>query len=191
MKVLDCAADRSLVGHLRAQTRADHEAVDAEFSGFDLSTRDGYIHFLMAHARVLPVVEQSLSPGSLIPQWQGRTTALLADIRALNGVAPENVSVDLPKTEAGRWGALYVLEGSRLGGAVLAKRIPRGMPSAYLSARHPPGAWTRILQTLDGIDSGTEFRTDAVLGAKTVFRAFLTAAAAQQRSPRSMATHSQ
>lgn len=165
---------------LRLQTRADHEAVDTEFSRFALDAPTGYRDFLMAHARVLPLAERLIRPGDLIGNWEGRTPALLADIAGLHGSIPEDIDLDLPRGEAARWGALYVMEGSRLGGSVLAKRVPDGMPCAYLRARHPSGVWSRILSSLDQADEGEQWREQAVLGAKAVFGAFLTAAKASQ-----------
>ena len=169
----------SFVAQLRMETRADHDAVDAAFSRFDLGTLEGYRNFLVAHARVLPAAERLIRPDALISAWRGRSAPLLADIAALDAVAPEQFSLELPGGEAGRWGALYVMEGSRLGGTVLAKRVADGLPCAYLSARHPPGAWSRILQALDQADGGLEWRRQAVEGAKAMFGAFLAASRAQ------------
>ena len=49
---------------LRAATAADHETVDNAFSTFDLSTADGYVRFLRAHARALPAIEDA--PGRYV-----------------------------------------------------------------------------------------------------------------------------
>jgi heme oxygenase len=175
-------SDASAVTQLRAATRADHDAVDAEFGGFALTTRDGYRAFLSAHARILPLAERLIRPGELVADWHGRTAALLADLAALDGAVPDELDFALPagpqgESEAARWGALYVLEGSRLGGAVLAKQVSEGLPAAYLGARHPQGAWRALLERLDAADEGPDWRDQAVAGAKALFGAYRAAAA--------------
>ena len=164
----------SAVTHLRSVTRVDHEKVDAAFGGFAIGTRDGYRDFLIAHARILPLAERLIDPGALIAGWQGRTEALLDDLQALGGAVPPEIDFALPEGEAARWGALYVIEGSRLGGAVLARMVPEGLPAAYLGARHGSGGGRDLLARLDAQigDRGAE----AEAGAKAMFGAYLDAA---------------
>ena len=170
------ASDQSAVTHLRAATRADHAAVDGAFGRFAIGTREGYRDFLQAHARILPLAERLIQPGALIQNWSGRTAALLEDLKSMGGDAPAELDFALPDGDAARWGALYVIEGSRLGGAVLAKMVPEDLPVAYLSARHPQGAWRALLERLDEADSGVAWRQAAEHGAKRMFNAYLTAA---------------
>ena len=155
------SSDQSAVTHLRAATRIDHEAVDGAFGHFALSTPDGYRDFLTAHARILPLAERLIQPGALLENWSGRTEALLEDLHALGGEAPAELDFALPGGEAARWGALYVIEGSRLGGTVMAKMVPADLPAAYLGARHPPGAWRGLLERLDHADGGPEWQQEA------------------------------
>lgn len=167
-----------LTARLRAETRSDHDRVDAAFSRFDLTRRDGYARFLVAQARVLPAVEALLDPGGLMPGWRGRTAALRQDLRDLAIAPPASITPLIPDGHAARWGALYVLEGSRLGGAVLARRVPDGLPAAFLGAAHRPGAWRDLLARLDALElSGPEL-VQAVAGAKAVFAAFARSAEA-------------
>ncbi|MDQ4421394.1 biliverdin-producing heme oxygenase [Sphingobium sp. DEHP117] len=167
--------DVSALQTLRIATRADHEAVDAAFSRFSLATRAGYGDFLTAHARILPVTERLIAPHGLINDWRGRAEALLEDLKELGLDAPQDMDLVLPDGEAARWGALYVLEGSRLGGAVLARRIAPGLPVAFLSAVHRQGGWAALLARLNAADTGSAWRAQAILGAKALFRAYLTA----------------
>jgi heme oxygenase len=162
---------------LRSATRGDHEAVDAAFGDFAIDTAAGYRDFLTAHARILPLAERLIQPGALIENWQGRSAALLADLAALGGDTPDDLAFALPEGEAARWGALYVMEGSRLGGAVLARHVGEGLPAAYLGARHPQGGWRALLERLDQADTGAEWRDEAVRGAKALFAAYRAAAA--------------
>ncbi|MDO7843522.1 biliverdin-producing heme oxygenase [Sphingomonas sp. CA1-15] len=146
--------------------------MDAAFAGYDLATPDGYRGFLLAHARVLPGVEAALAPTALIAGWVGRTDALLADLDALAAPVPPVSPVVLPSGEGARWGAFYVLEGSRLGGAFLARQVAAGFPKAYLEAVHAPGRWQHILAALDRAAGGPDWIADAVAGAKAVFAAY-------------------
>ncbi|MCW1431460.1 biliverdin-producing heme oxygenase [Novosphingobium sp. JCM 18896] len=164
----------SAVAHLRAATRVDHEQVDAAYGRFALDTRDGYRDFLTAHARILPLAERLIDPGALVEGWHGRTQALHDDLAALGGEAPPELDFALPPGAAARWGALYVIEGSRLGGAVLARSVPEGLPAAYLGARHGSGGWRDLLARLETA-IGDEY-AKAEAGAKAMFGAYLEAA---------------
>lgn len=168
---------------LRAETRPDHDRVDAAFGGFGLSDREGYTRFLLAQARVLPDLEAMLRPAELVPGWRGRSGALLADLASLGQEAPPSIAVPIPGGAAGRWGALYVLEGSRLGGAVLVKRVPPGVPTAFLASTHPQGAWRDLLARLDAASDGPAWELDAIRGAQATFAAFEQAARLTARFP--------
>ena len=171
----DTAPDAtSAVAHLRAATRIDHEQVDAAFGRFALGTREGYRDFLTAHARILPLAERLIDPGALVEGWHGRTDALHQDLAALGGEVPPELDFALPGGEAARWGALYVIEGSRLGGAVLARSVPEGLPAAYLGARHGPGGWHDLLARAEAAIG--DDRAAAERGAKAMFSAYLEAA---------------
>lgn len=162
---------------LRARTRADHEAVDAAFGGFGLDTPAGYGAFLTAHARILAVAERVLDPGALLPGWEGRTQALQSDLASLAIAWPAEIDLVLPAGEAARWGAIYVLEGSRLGGLYLSRAVPEPLPKAYLSAKHVSGGWKQFLDRLDQSDTGPAWRAEALAGARALFAAYISAAA--------------
>lgn len=164
--------------YLRAATRADHQVVDEAFGAFDLSSLAGYARFLRAQARVLPLAERLLRPDALIAGWHGRTGALLGDLCDLGLDRPTPCPLAVPRGEAARWGALYVLEGSRMGGAVLARSVPDGLPARFLNARHGPGDWARLIDALDAADTGMAWRAQAVDGARALFGAFCNAARA-------------
>ena len=157
---------------LRSATRPDHAQVDAAFGHHDLATRAGYTAFLTAHARVLPAIETRLRPAELTPGWQGRAGALAEDLATLGTALPAPSPIAIPPGEAARWGALYVLEGSRLGGAVLAKSVPPDLPSAFLAATHAPGQWRALLARLDALDID---RDETLAGARATFAAFASA----------------
>ncbi len=169
-------APASLHFYLRQETRADHAAVDTAFAAFDLASPGDYGRFLTAHARVLPRAEALTNPGALLPDWRGRQEALRQDLEVLGLPEPEPLPFELPAGIAPRWGAVYVLEGSRLGGAVLARTVRQGLPLAYLSAGHSGGSWQRLMAALEAAGQGNDWRRQAATGASTLFQAYLAAA---------------
>jgi heme oxygenase len=172
----------SFHGKLRERTREDHVRVDAAFSRFNLDDPLQYPHFLCAHARILPSMELALDPTRLLTGWCGRTDALLLDLHSLGHEAPSPVHFPVPRNAASRWGALYVIEGSRLGGKVLSSRLPPGTPKAYLCSEHPQGSWRFLLQMLDDLamEGGSDWQADAIQAAKAAFDMFTLAADAQR-----------
>jgi heme oxygenase len=161
---------------LRDRTRGDHERVDAAFADFDLTSRDGYAAFLRAHASVLPGLERELAPARLLMDWTGRTAALHADLAALDEPIPSIEPANLPDGDAARWGALYVVGGSRLGGAMLAQSVGDEFPAAYLRSTHSAGSWRRLLATMEQALKNPRDLDEAVASAKGVFVAYRHAA---------------
>src|ERR1700712_3441546 len=105
---------------LRHATATDHEIVDAAFGRFDLASPASYAEFLTAHARVLGPLESAVA--GLWPLWQPRFPFLTADLHDLKHEIPAGNAVP-SFSDAEKWGVLYVLEGSRLGGGILAGRV--------------------------------------------------------------------
>ena len=69
-------------------------------------------------------------------------------------------------------GILYVVEGSRLGGRFLARRVPAAFPKSYLDAHQPSGNWAKLLASIDQIlyDEGrTATAIDAALETFVLF----------------------
>jgi heme oxygenase len=168
---------------LREATMACHERVDAAYGGFALSSPGAYRSFLIAHARALVPLERAVSRHTLWHEWQPRRALLLADLAALGAVPPSQPDIEIADAAAG-WGTLYVLEGSRLGGGILAKRVASGLPAAYLSARHAVGGWDRFTEALeqageqagDQAGEGAAWRSRAIAGARAAFARFEQAA---------------
>jgi heme oxygenase len=71
-----------------------------------------------------------------------------------------------------------VLEGSRLGGAMIARGLAADMPRAYLGQVHAPGHWRAFLGALDerAGTNGAMWRADAVAAAQRAFETFALAA---------------
>lgn len=169
---------------LRQATAADHERVDARFSGFDLGERAAYGRFLSAHAAAVAALEPALTAAGFadaLPDWPARQrlAALQADLAALALPLPQALPCP-PLDDAGSlWGAGYVLEGSRLGGAVLARRVAGDLPHSYLGGAQPAGAWPRFLQALDLALQTPDAKAAAIRAAKAAFTLFETAARQQ------------
>lgn len=164
---------------LREATMEEHHRVDALFAGFCLSDEASYADFLTAHARAL---------GSLEAAAQGdspRMALLEADLAALGRPVPAPLPMCAQGGEAFRWGLRYALEGSRLGGAMLARQVGPGLPLAYLSATHEKGGWLAFQARLDAAadDGEAAWVDEAVRGAQAAFDMFATAGAAAEATP--------
>jgi heme oxygenase len=78
------------------------------------------------------------------------------------------------------WGAQYVLEGSRLGGRMLAGRVGAGLPRRYLAERTGPGGWLRFQDELraEALAGGAGWLERAIAAARAAFIRFADAAEA-------------
>lgn len=158
---------------LRHATAADHERVDDLFAHFRLDDAASYGAFLRAHARALAPLEALADPDA------PRLSLLAGDLAALGLAfpAPSSLPIAAPG-EAFRWGVRYALEGSRLGGAYLARKVAPGLPHAYLSAVHGKGGWAAFQAALDEAarDGGDDWIDEATAGARHAFALFASAA---------------
>ena len=170
---------------LREETAADHAAVDAIYSRFDLGDPRGYRAFLEAQYACFAPIEQALAvagAGDLLADWPARRRArlLAADLADLGAgsLVPGPSSARLAGPAAAL-GAIYVLEGSRFGGALLARRLWTGAPARFLGGGTDPTAWRALLAVMDRHLSSDAALAAAVDAARAVFAAF--AAAGQLR----------
>ncbi len=164
---------------LRAGTAEYHDVVDHLFGRFDMTDRVQYTAFLAGHARALPAAEQALEAAGIariFPDWpeRRRSHLLRADMTTLDLVMPPPVALAAFASDDEVWGAAYVIEGSKLGGAMLAKRVPEHFPSAYLSYQGPKGAMKAFMDRLDA--AAPVDRERAIAAARSVFAAFRAAA---------------
>lgn len=166
---------------LREGTREDHERVDAAFAAFDLANRRHYAAFLHAHAEVLLPLEAALDAGGaerITPDWAERKRAprIREDLAFLRDMtmqappaAPPEWRLDTPQAVAG---ALYVLEGSRLGGKFLARQLPVDFPRAYLASDQAAEKWRNLLDRIDMILYEPAPLQSALAAARHAFAAF-------------------
>lgn len=178
----------SLRVFLRTRTRDAHEAVDAAFAALDLTERRQYALFLTCSARALSGIETALdvSPAtlSLVADWPARRRmpALADDLAELGLPLPPSLPAPAFDDPASCLGALYVLEGSRLGASFLARRVAES-PDAELRAatrylNHGSGSslWPRFLAVLSGDGAQSLDRRAILDGAHRAFRCFQDAA---------------
>lgn len=162
---------------LRAATAAEHERVDALFSTFDLTRGDGYARFLLAQAAAFLPAEAALDRAGvakLVEDWprRRRSDLLKADLADLAAPLPELFPAPDFNDSASVMGAMYVLEGSRLGGAVLKRELSMAMPRRFLDAHQEPGSWRKLLEIIESVLYGPEQIVAAVGAAKTLFEMF-------------------
>lgn len=162
---------------LRAATRADHERVDALYSRFDLTRAADYRLFLAAQAAAHIPVEEALDragAGAVLPDWEQRRRAELLR-RDLDETGAE-AALAMPAPNFSGFpallGGLYVIEGSRLGGALLKRGLPAGTPARFLDAPADPGAWRRLIATIDTSIGAPDEIAAATSAAQAVFRLF-------------------
>lgn len=167
---------------LRSATAEAHARVDATFGAFDLTSRDGYRAFLLAQAAAFIPVEAALDAAGaaqVIADWPSRRrAALLREDLAVLGVQPSPLSEPVFATAAQICGATYVLEGSRMGAAMLVRSVPADLPTRFLAAPQPPGAWRALLERLDEQLAEPAAYGQALAAAQAVFDLFERAAEA-------------
>jgi heme oxygenase len=175
---------------LRAGTAEAHDRVDAAFAAFDLTDRDSYTAFLRAHADVVFPLEAALPGERILPDWEDRKRGALlredltflrhpAESRDLMPQATQPIAQDPGfRRDDGEWnefaiaGALYVLEGSRLGGRFLVRQVPQGFPRAYLDADQATEKWRNLLDRLETILYQPAALQSALTAAHQVFATF-------------------
>lgn len=176
-------------GFLRRETERWHIAVEQAFAGFDLQTRVGLGAFLCAQAAAVLPIERELDRAgveNVVPDWPSRrrSTALRADLDHLGFDVPSTDPVPPIETRGRMLGAMYVLEGSRLGGSVLARVVSGSADAAVREATsflaHEPGSrlWTQFRLRLNEADVD---RGELLAGAEQTFAIFLQAAQAQSK----------
>lgn len=166
-----------LRAELKTATQADHEKLDRVVSRWDLSHRDSYAEFLLMHSALLPPLEQWLERSrveTFLPDWpvRQRRGALQSDLAALSAPPLAPARIELRPSLPSVAGVLYVLEGSRLGGKLLVRRVVsagEAMPVAFLGHRTGGQLWQIFLNWLDSQSFCSASRREAVSSARSVF----------------------
>jgi heme oxygenase (biliverdin-IX-beta and delta-forming) len=169
--------------YLRAETRALHALAERHMGVSAAVDHDVYIQYLLFN-RVCGPIEHGLVQAGvhrILPDWdqRERASALAEDLADL-GVPPAAVQECPVGADAGTiLGWSYVLEGSRLGAAVILRIVeaseePR-MRCATRFLRHGEGQglWTSYKAALAGIDDDAGAIVRAGVAAKAAFGCFL------------------
>jgi heme oxygenase len=128
-----------LSDHLKVYTQSAHQQLEKKLvmKMKQVNTPAGYIKLLGLFYTYYHALEKNLQPYLNIPDASERrkADAILADIKALGGELPgisHNVPQPMVNNYAQALGAAYVLEGSTLGGIIIAKMISKqlGIPAA-------------------------------------------------------------
>ena len=171
---------------LRNATSADHARLDALFGRCDLQSLAGYRGFLEAHAMALLPLETALARSGverLFPDWssRSRSRALSADMACLGiriRVYPKLPQLDCEDI----LGAMYVLEGSRLGARFLLARVQKSPDpvvagtTAYLSHGAGEQPWRSFLGLLEQHATKLDDPAKAIAAARWTFGLFELAA---------------
>ncbi|GLR47507.1 biliverdin-producing heme oxygenase [Sphingomonas astaxanthinifaciens] len=161
---------------LREATAESHDRVDRLFAPLNLGHAGDYGRFLAAQATVLLPLEQWLDEQGatdLLDYWPERRRAdlLRDDLANLGQQIPQAEDINLPATPAAMLGAAYVLEGSRLGGALLARQVGADLPRRFLAGERA-ASWRGFVGQLDRRLQDPADLDAAIEGARTVFEAF-------------------
>lgn len=171
---------------LRAATAELHARVDARLSGAFERDRAAYGMFLTSLAEGLLPLEDALEAAgvdALLADWPQRRRG--PDLR--DDLADLGLAVPGPRRsgrfdgEARLLGALYVLEGSRLGSRLLLRRaLANDDPvvrraTRYLARGEARDLWPAFLARLEASPAVAAAPADAVAGARDAFASFLPA----------------
>ncbi len=180
-----------LSARLRSETRAEHLAVEHRTSWPDsIRTLDDYrrcLRGLLAIWAPLEKASPARSAWSTFPiacSLQERVPLLERDLRMLGDELPlsDTPVFRLPQSEPEWIGALYVLEGSALGGRVIRADLVARLGSEIADATHfysGPSAgshplWRDVLLAIDAYGSAHPDQQNAVVeGARQTFMTFL------------------
>jgi heme oxygenase len=178
----------SLRFRLRDATAKDHGRLDAVFAPFDLRKPEDYRRFLEINAAALVPLEKALAASGVsqvIPDWpqRSRVEALQSDVARLGGaIEPSPAIATLDRDEI--FGALYVLEGSRLGARVLlpivlgSDDLRVATTNAYLSHGLDRPLWQSFVAMLERHGETIEDDSGVIGGASLAFDIFARAARA-------------
>ena len=166
---------------LKAATDDIHRELDERLSTLELAAENDYRRFLDFHARTVPAVEASLASGGLGDMVEGwcasrRSDAIAGDLAALGEPMPKPVEPPVLTGVGELLGAAYVLEGSRLGGRVLERRLGPGLPNAFLKGDGSLGPWPALIAVMDRLLYSDSLLGEAKSAARRCFTLFLTVA---------------
>ncbi len=149
-----------------------------------LSVHD-YVQVLRRHHAVLAGWEQREAAwlhasGDAHWRYQPRSPLLEQDLAALRAMPPAPTPAPPAHAAGSRWGMLYVVEGARLGGRVIARQLRQTLADVapaltYFELGHAdPACWRRFQQRLEQALPTPALQQAAVDGARAMFAHFHT-----------------
>ena len=168
----------SLRAALRTSTAAEHRAIDALLSHLDLADAADYRHFLRIQLAALTHLSTACGPGDR-GDLESLIDCLRADLGETGAALLPADDAEAARTPFDEAGVAYVVRGSRLGAAVLVKRVAPGLSIRYLSHR-PCVSWPTFLAQLAALDALAEPADieDSIAAARAAFAVFGRAAQA-------------
>ena len=176
------------IRRLREETEADHQVVEASLSLMaDELRREDYLSALERMCGIVSAWEllvETKAPPELLPLVQTRARRMLleADIHAHQGHIPTAMA-PLPQlaSRSEFLGALYVMEGSRLGGQFIARHVEivlgleNGLGTSYFRGfgEKTGSYWKELLGVMEA-DIPEREADSTIAAAKGMFRAFNT-----------------
>ena len=174
---------------LRAETAQSHQSLEKIVVRQirEIQTTRDYINllgFFYSYFESLEVLINEYISLSHLPDLYGRRKAGLIslDLISLGALVPQRLESDfLPeiKNQYQAFGALYVIEGSSLGGVHIAKMIHKKLPEAANSFLFFTGygertseMWTRFKNVLDSISGNHAEINNIISGARETFVKF-------------------
>lgn len=149
---------------LAAETASLHAAIDERAAAFAPSAPERLCEYL---ARGIVPIEAALDRADavrLLPEWPSRRRGHLLP-------RPADVAAVSYSTDAEIWGGLYVLEGSRLGAAVLRRSHAALAIHPFFAAEEP--FWATFCAHLSAADATLADRDGMIEGANKSYGAFL------------------
>jgi heme oxygenase len=167
---------------IRNRTRHLHDALDSRLVLSKLTTRMGYIDYLLVNWACVPIelALERAGIGSVLLDWarRRRHIALVTDLKALGVGAPSNAALMIDSDIGSLLGWSYVLEGSRLGARIILQTVMTSpedeirRTTAFL--RHGVGEqlWEIFKAELGKIDGDPEAIAKACACANAAFQLF-------------------
>ncbi|MEM0908577.1 MAG: biliverdin-producing heme oxygenase [Pseudomonadota bacterium] len=162
--VMDLTIRKFLYGHLKPL----HDEVDQMAGAYDLSTGTGRNEFLSFLAHGFCAVETAVERAA--PRLIGADVG--SRMRRQHLPAIPTIKDVVLETEGEVWGGLYVLEGSRLGGKVIARQTAALAHHPFFKP-DPPRHWQGFLEQLTQADERLNDRDGMLRGATSSFEAFV------------------
>jgi len=172
---------------LREATAQAHAAVEALPHMHALAHGalpcDQYVRVLQQHLALVEPWERTHAAWlqTLAAQgwhYRARGPALRADLATLGVAAPAAAPLTEAEPAAVAWGQLYVIEGSLLGGRLIARAFRAAQPAlsaalAYFDlGSEAPGAWRQFQACLEAALPSAAQRQAAIGGAQSMFARF-------------------